>query len=232
MTWWYHDWWLYITDDNIWKIMFDDYLKKMTWWLSEYILNDNIRFMNGKVVWKKNHVGNPMSYTTTSWEKMLTTSYNPLIATLGMISWEKKKAGKPVNPLVHWWSFSQGLVYFRAVPVQQPPEKQKKCRKVFIPCPKYCQINCSNLFGVTVITHGLKSCLVWKKTKTTLIIQWRRPNQAKWWESPMVESQKLENVHVWNVANTRVPTILTQNKTAESSTWHHVHQPVRVLGMV
>ena len=180
---------------------------------------------------KKNHVGNPMSYTTTSWEKMLTTSYNPLIATLGMISWEKK-AGKPVNPLVHWWSFSQGLVYFRAVPVQQPPEKQKKCRKVFIPCPKYCQINCSNLFGVTVITHGLKSCLVWKKTKTTLIIQWRRPNQAKWWESPMVESQKLENVHVWNVANTRVPTILTQNKTAESSTWHHVHQPVRVLGMV
>jgi hypothetical protein len=51
---------------------------------------------------KKNHVGNPMSYTTTSWEKMLTTSYNPLIATLGMISWGKKKAGKPVNPLVHW----------------------------------------------------------------------------------------------------------------------------------
>ena len=89
----------------------------------------------------------------------------------------KKKAGKPVNPLVHWWSFSQGLVYFRAVPVQQPPEKQKKCRKVFIPCPKYCQINCSNLFGVTVITHGLKSCLVWKKTKTTLIIQWRRPTR-------------------------------------------------------
>jgi hypothetical protein len=91
---------------------------------------------------KKNHVGNPMSYTTTSWEKMLTTSYNPLIATLGMISWEKKKRE---NLSIHWFTGDHfPKVWFISGPFlySNPPKNKKNAEK--------CSSHVQNIAKLTV----------------------------------------------------------------------------------
>ena len=90
---------------------------------------------------KKNRVGNPMSYTTTSWEKMLTTSYNPLIATLGMILGKKKAE----NLSIHWFTGDHfPKVWFISGPFlySNPPEKQKNAEK--------CSSHVQNIAKLTV----------------------------------------------------------------------------------
>lgn len=60
--------------------------------------------------------------------------------------------------------FPQG--FFQGGSCTATPEKQKKIsRKVFIPCPIWCY--CDNTW--------LEKLLALEKTKTTLIILWRRP---------------------------------------------------------
>lgn len=142
MTWWYHDWWLYITDDNIWKIMFDDYLKKMTWWLSEYILNDNIRFMNGKVVWKKKSCGKPNVIHNYQLGKNAYNILQPIDCDFGDDFLGKKKRE---NLSIHWFTGDHfPKVWFISGPFlySNPPKNKKNAEK--------CSSHVQNIAKLTV----------------------------------------------------------------------------------
>ena len=172
----------------IWKKWLDGCLK---------ILNDNIRFMNGKVL-KKKHVGNPMSYTTTSWEKMLTTHWLRL---WGWFLGNKKRE----NLSIHWWSFSQG--FFQGGSCTATPYKNAE----------KCLSHVQNIAKLTVQSIWCYCDKTWlekllgleKNNSDHPMAKARRPNDGK---VPWLNPKRLENVHVWSVANTRVPTILTKKK--------------------